>query len=69
MVDQEHVHPAGTSEISDLCGNISNFRLNVSLWVDVDRASFWEKISEIHKYLSHHNSHEFCVITFLEYAI
>ena len=24
-------HPAGTSEISDLCGNISNFGLNVSL--------------------------------------
>ena len=38
-------HPAGTSEISDLCRNISNFGLNVSLWedVDIDLASFWEK--------------------------
>ena len=36
------VHPEGISEISDLCGNISNFRLNVSLWEDVDIASFWE---------------------------
>ena len=34
-------HSAGTSEISDLCGNISNFRLNVSLWQEVDIASFF----------------------------
>ena len=36
------LHPAGTSEISELCGNISNFRLNVNLWQEGDIASFWE---------------------------
>ena len=39
-------HPAGTSEISDLCGNVSNFGFNVSQWAEVDIASFPKKRNE-----------------------
>ena len=28
-----------------------------------------KQISEIHKYLSHYNSQEFCIITLLEYVL
>ena len=40
------IHPAGTSEISDLCGNVSNFGFNVSQWAEVDIASFPKKRNE-----------------------
>ena len=38
-------------------------------WQMLTLPLFRKNISEIHKYLSHHNSHEFCIITLLEYVL